>query len=62
VTSSPTILQEIEDLRRQLHQGLGSKYDPDRLQALAPISNELDRLTVELVRQELTRSQEGRNR
>ena len=54
MTSSPTVLQEIEDLRRQLHKGLGSLYDPVRLQALAPISQELDRLAVELGRRELT--------
>lgn len=53
MTSSPKVLQEIEDLRRQLHKGLGSRYDPVRLQELAPISHELDRLAVELGRREL---------
>jgi hypothetical protein len=47
------VYEEIEALRRQLHKCLGSGYDPARLQALAPISQELDRLTVELARQEL---------
>ena len=56
------IEQEIEALRRQLHQGLGSKYDPDRLQALAPISQELDRLAIELVRKELSRTQAASTR
>lgn len=53
MTSSPKVLQEIEDLRRQLHKGLGSRYDPARIQALAPISHELDRLAVEIGRREL---------
>lgn len=51
--SSANITQEIEDLRRLLHKSLGSGYDPVRLQALAPISRELDRLAVELGREQL---------
>lgn len=46
-------VNRIEELRMQLHRGLGSQYDPERLQALAPISEELDRLTVELARREM---------
>lgn len=53
MTPAPKVMQEIEDLRRQLHKGLGPKYDPVRLQALAPISLELDRLAVELGRREM---------
>jgi hypothetical protein len=51
--TSGEVLHEIEELRRQLHKGLGSRYDPVRLQSLAPISQELDRLAVELGRREL---------
>lgn len=53
MSSSPHVLHQIEELRRELHRGLGSQYDPNRLQTLAPISLELDRLTVELARAEL---------
>lgn len=59
LTTSARVLQEIEELRRQLHKGLGSRYDPIRLQALAPISQELDRLAVELGRQQLTDHREA---
>ncbi|HWI64784.1 MAG TPA: aspartyl-phosphate phosphatase Spo0E family protein [Symbiobacteriaceae bacterium] len=59
MTTSARVLQEIEELRRQLHKGLGSRYDPIRLQALAPISQELDRLAVELGRQQLTDHREA---
>lgn len=52
MTSSAQVLREIEELRRQLNQGFGTRYDPERLQTLAPLSQELDRLTVELARQE----------
>jgi len=52
VTSAAKVHEEIEALRRQLHQGLGSSYDPARLQALVPISQKLDRLAVEVVREE----------
>ncbi|MGE5676020.1 MAG: hypothetical protein ACM3XM_19455 [Mycobacterium leprae] len=45
--------EQIEALRRRLHENLGSRYDPARIQALAPISEELDRLVVEYTRQEL---------
>lgn len=48
------VVKEIEELRRQLHKELGAGYDPARLQALAPISEELDRLAVELGRRELS--------
>ncbi len=54
MTSSAQVLREIEELRRQLNQGFGTRYDPERLQRLAPLSQELDRLTVELARQEFT--------
>lgn len=46
-------VNRIEELRMQLHRGMGSQFDPGRLQALAPISEELDRLTIELARQEM---------
>lgn len=52
MSSSAHVMNQIEELRRQLHQGLGSTYDPARLQALAPISEELDRLAVELAKME----------
>jgi hypothetical protein len=48
------VQHQIEELRRQLNEGYGSSYDPARLQRLAPISQELDRLTVMLARQEQT--------
>ena len=51
--ASGKVMQEIEELRQQLHRGLGAGYDPVRLQALAPISHELDRLAIELGRKEL---------
>lgn len=44
------IVQEIEELRRRLHKAIGSRYDPDRVQMLRPISREIDRLTLELTR------------
>lgn len=52
--SSPKLNAKIEELRRQLNRGFGSRYDPALLQNLVPISQELDRLTVELARAELT--------
>jgi hypothetical protein len=57
--ASAQVLSQIEELRRQLHQGLGAQYDPARLQTLVPISQELDRLVVEFARQELHNSREG---
>lgn len=44
----------IEQLRRQLHEGMTASYDPQRLQALTPISEELDRLVVRCTREELS--------
>lgn len=46
-------VNRIEELRMQLHRAMGSQYDPERLRALAPISEELDRLAVELARREM---------
>jgi hypothetical protein len=53
VAAAADLNREIEELRRKLHKELGSQYDPARLQALAPISQELDRLTVELSRRQM---------
>lgn len=50
--ASAQVLSQIEELRRQLHQGIGAQYDPARLQTLVPISQELDRLVVEFARHE----------
>lgn len=52
MAASPQLVAKIEELRRQLNRGFGSRYDPALLQRLAPISQELDRLTVELARAE----------
>jgi hypothetical protein len=59
VAVSQELLRAIEELRRELHRGLGSQYDPVRLQALAPISEELDRLAVAVGWQELSAYQPG---
>jgi hypothetical protein len=48
-----TTLGQIEELRRKLHLGLGATYDPVALQTLVPISQELDRLVVQFVRQQM---------
>lgn len=42
--------QEIERLRHQLHTSLGSRYAPASLQKLVPISNELDRLVIQVMK------------
>ncbi|HYF95500.1 MAG TPA: hypothetical protein VD969_25085 [Symbiobacteriaceae bacterium] len=55
---SPSVLREIEELRRQLHKGLGPRYDPVRLQELTPISQKFDRLAVEIGRRELENHRE----
>lgn len=60
LTSGAKVNREIEELRRQLHKGLESGYDPARLQALAPISHELDRLAIELGRQELSSGKDAK--
>ncbi|MDB4894395.1 MAG: hypothetical protein JWN15_657 [Firmicutes bacterium] len=57
--ASAQVLLQIEELRRQLHQGMGAQYDPVRLQTLVPISQELDRLVVEFARDELNNNHEG---
>ncbi len=53
MTTSSQLLHQIEQLRQKLHQGLGSQYDPVRMQELVSLSEELNRLTVEWTRREL---------
>jgi hypothetical protein len=53
MAASPQVLMQIEELRRQLHERMGAQYDPARLQTLVPISQELDRLVVQVSREEL---------
>lgn len=48
-------LQQIEELRRELHRRLGGCYDPARVAELASISQEFDRLVVAVTRQEWRR-------
>ena len=62
MASSTSVISQMEELRRRLHQGLGSSYDPARLQALAPISEEFDRLAVEVARRELEHQREALKR
>lgn len=44
------IAREMEELRRQLHKGIGSRYDPECVQRLQSISTEFDRLALKLIR------------
>lgn len=44
------LAQRIEDLRQRLHAAVTSGYDPTKIQAAHPISQELDRLMVEYTR------------
>jgi predicted ArsR family transcriptional regulator len=56
--TNATLEHRIEELRQEIYRAMGSHYDPERFQSLVPISQELDRLVVELVRRELgTRGQ-----
>jgi hypothetical protein len=48
----PSIYEEIEELRRQLHRVVGPRFDPACLPALLPISEQLDRLTLLVCRLE----------
>lgn len=44
--------QRIEELRRRLYESVPGGYDPRRLQEAHAISEELDRLVIELTRAE----------
>lgn len=45
-------LRQIDTLRSTLHRQMGGQYDPVRLAQLVPISQELDRLVVEVTRRQ----------
>lgn len=60
LATTPSLSARIEELRRQLHREVGSQYDPARLSSLAPISKELDRLTVELGWMELKKKKSSK--
>jgi hypothetical protein len=51
--SDELLVRQLEELRRRLHEEIGSRYDPLRVQALAPISREFDRLALELIRRSM---------
>lgn len=47
-------MRQIEELRTELHRRMGGRYEPDRVGQLVTISQELDKLVVEVTRQQWT--------
>ncbi|MFZ5827197.1 MAG: Spo0E family sporulation regulatory protein-aspartic acid phosphatase [Bacillota bacterium] len=45
-------LAQIEELRAELHRRMGGHYDPRQMARLVGISQELDKLVVEVTRQQ----------
>ena len=51
--SGAELLAEIERLRRQLVEDSGAEYDSGRIQALWPLSRQLDLLVVQFLRAQI---------
>lgn len=52
MTSEQDQLRQIEELRLELHRRLGGQYAPERVAQLVEISQQLDRLVVEVTRRQ----------
>jgi hypothetical protein len=61
MTSERDRLRQIEELRSEMHRRMGGRYDPGRLSQLVHISQELDKLVVEVTRDQLSRQGGERN-
>lgn len=56
MTSEQDRLRQIEELRLEIHRRMGGRYDPVQLANLVTISQELDKLVVEVTRQQWSRN------